>query len=126
MVAATSRASETAERRDLLASTAPVPGIGHNSAPCGEEMEPAEVTPGPSTTVGQVLGENSETSPPPKIPWKPPPGFDTDETLAKEFEVTPRTVRAWRRRDGLPFVKLGKRVLIPRPAFLKYLEKRTA
>lgn len=39
------------------------------------------------------------------------PDLLTDEQLAKEFQIEPRTLRLWRNTRGLPFLKLSKKII---------------
>lgn len=50
--------------------------------------------------------------------------YITEKELTEMFGVCMETVRRWRKRDGLPYTKVGKKIFINFEDFTKWFEER--
>ncbi len=50
--------------------------------------------------------------------------YITEKELSELFSVCMETVRRWRLRDGLPYIKAGKKIFIKVEDFTKWFEER--
>lgn len=50
--------------------------------------------------------------------------YITEKELSELFNVCMETVRRWRSRDGLPYIKAGKKIFIKVEDFTKWFEER--
>lgn len=57
-------------------------------------------------------------------PKRHPGGLLTQAQLARRLQVTPTTIRRWRRFGGMPFFRIGKAVWFEWRAILRWAKQR--